>query len=97
MDSAARKALCDELRRLIESGPGSSQHSLQRVRNVVSELEPGKNASVREKASVVLEDFALWFSEGRWHRYGDPQDFRMRLLTAIENFETSFRDDPQQG
>jgi len=45
------------------------------------------DAYVKQKATEILDDFELWFSS-QWQRYErEPDDFRMRLFTSIEQLE----------
>lgn len=91
MDSATAAALSQQLRRMVDHGPGPNDKGLATVRELVAQLATGGNAYVQEKAGWVVENFELWFTLRRWERYGDSHEFTVRLLTAITKLENAIR------
>ena len=65
------EVLCNELNKLIESGPGKNERALSRVEAIAREIERASDHSyVREKIGTMVHDFKIWFSPRRWSKYG---------------------------
>jgi hypothetical protein len=78
--------LCDELRRLIEAGPGQNDAALRRVREIASEIHDHSMVShTREKLVDLTTNFSIWLSHHKWYRYGiGGERLRKMLVDDLE-------------
>ena len=75
MDEAEIDKLREELRGLIELGPGLNQDGLIRGRQLIERFRSARtDAQVNEHLLGITYGFAKWFSDGDWIRRNDERE-----------------------
>ena len=84
--------LCDELRQLIDAGPGMDEGALRRVRAVIREIHGHSTVShTREKLVDLTTNFSIWLSHHRWHHYGaGGERLREMLVEDLEKLRSAW-------
>jgi hypothetical protein len=72
VDEDEVEKLCEELRGLIELGPGAKFEALTRARRILEIFRTTKSGDyVDEKLLGLSYGVEQWFSFGKWNRRGD--------------------------
>lgn len=84
--------LCDELRQVIDAGPGMDTVAFRRVKEIMAEIHDGSTVShTREKLLDLTTNFSIWLSHHKWHRYGaGGERLRDMLLDDLEKLRSAW-------
>jgi hypothetical protein len=90
MDSNETERFCEQLLKLIDSGPGKDLDALREALGIVSTLQRAAARYPRGKLTELEEEFTRWFSSKRWRTNVDDEGKQLRHslisdITAVRN------------
>jgi hypothetical protein len=84
IDAEAAAHLVLELRRFLQSGPGSGDEAAARIGQIRAELLTIDDSTARDAAARLTSNLELWVSPRRWRRSSDnPEGFAAQLLDSF--------------